>query len=206
MNRRTNKEFIKKDEEFGQRMVDVARVTRVMAGGKRMKFRICLAIGDKKGRVGIGIAKGTDVTQGINKALNKAKKNLVKVPFHNDTIPFPVLVKFKAAKIMLKPAKRGNGIKAGGPVRILAELAGIPNITAKILGSNNKINVAKATIKAFQVFEADKKAKKIKGESKIEATVAKKEAEIPVEDNAKKEEKKTLRDKLKNIISKKENS
>ena len=137
---REKKGFIKKEEEFEQRIIDVARVTRVMAGGKRMKFRVCLAIGDRKGRIGIGLAKGADVTLGIGKAFTRAKKNIIKVPIENETILHPIEVKFKSAKVLLKPAKKGSGIKAGGAVRIVCELAGIPNITAKILGSNNKVN------------------------------------------------------------------
>jgi len=153
------KEFIKKEEEFEQRIVDIARVTRVMAGGKRMKFRVCLAIGDKKGRVGLGLAKGSDVTLGINKALNRAKKNLVKVPIVNETIPHQVYLKLKAAKIILKPAKIGSGVKAGGPVRVMCELAGIGNVTGKILGTNNKISIAKAVLKALSSFKPGKKDK-----------------------------------------------
>jgi len=157
MVKKPNKEIIKKEEEFEQRVIDVARVTRVMAGGKRMKFRVCLAIGDKKGRVGFGIAKGNDVIMGITKALTKAKKNMIKVPLKNETIIHPVVYKFKAAKIILKPARKGSGIKAGGAVRTICELAGIPNVTAKILGSNNKINNVKVTMEALSSFKIDKK-------------------------------------------------
>lgn len=197
MVRRNNKEIIKKEEEFQQRIIDVARVTRVMAGGKRMKFRVCLAIGDKKGRVAIGIAKGADVTLGITKALATAKKNLIKVPLVNETIIHPVEIKFKAAKVLLKPAKKGAGIKAGGPVRTLCELAGVPNITAKILGSNNKINIAKATILAFESF---KKPKKMKAEdNKNSAKELKEDLSPKTKDNV---EKKTFKDKLKKIIKK----
>ena len=175
MVKKPNKEIIKKEEEFDQRVIDVARVTRVMAGGKGMKFRVCLAIGDKKGRVGFGIAKGNDVIMGITKALAKAKKNLIKVPLKNETIIHPVSYKFKAAKIILKPARKGSGIKAGGAVRTICELAGIPNITAKILGSNNKINNVKVTIEALNSFKVDKK--KDKEEKKQEKTVKKENKE-----------------------------
>jgi small subunit ribosomal protein S5 len=192
MVRKKNKEIIKKEEEFQQRIIDVARVTRVMAGGKRMKFRVCLAIGDKKGRVGIGIAKGSDVTLGISKALDAAKKNLVKVPLLNDTIIHPVEIKFKAARVLLKPAKKGAGIKAGGPVRTLCELAGIPNVTGKILGSNNKINIAKATILAFSSFKKPKKSKEFNKSENIKESVIEKN-ENEKED---KEPKKTLKDKV----------
>lgn len=153
----------KTEEEFEQRIIDIARVTRVMAGGKRMRFRACLAIGDKKGRVGIGVAKGQDVTLAISKAFTKAKKNVITVPRVNYTIPHEVRVKFKAAKVLLKPASQGSGIKAGGAVRILLELAGISNITGKILGSNNKVNNVKATMIALDRLAKVSDEKKTKG-------------------------------------------
>jgi small subunit ribosomal protein S5 len=143
----------KEDKEFDQRIIDIARVTRVMAGGKRMRFRACVVIGDRKGRVGSAVAKGADVTLAINKAVNKAKKNLVNVPIINETIPHRIDVKFGAAKIMLKPAPKGTGIIAGGAVRTVLDLAGVSNVVAKILGTNNKINNVKATIKALKTLK-----------------------------------------------------
>jgi small subunit ribosomal protein S5 len=195
--RNFKKDMQKKEEEFDQRIIDVARVTRVMAGGKRMKFRVTLGIGDKKGRVGIGVAKGSDVTLGITKALAQAKKNVIKVPFENETILHPIEVKFKAAKVLIKPAKKGTGIKAGGPVRILCELAGVQNITAKILGSNNKINIVKATILAFSSFKVVKKETNDKKDS--EKKTNEKEQKSP---ESNKEEKKGIKDKIKDIIKK----
>lgn len=140
----------KPQEEFEQRIVDLARVTRVMAGGKRMRFRACIAIGDKKGRVGIGLAKGADVTIAITKAVNKAKKNIITVPIVNQTIPHEINSKFGAAKILLKPARKGKGVIAGGAARVVLELAGIHNITSKILGTNNKVNIVKSVIVALE--------------------------------------------------------
>jgi len=139
--------------EFDQKIIDLARVTRVMAGGKRMRFRACVAIGDKKGRVGIGMGKGADVTLAVTKAVNQAKKHLITVPTVFDTIPHRILVKFKAAKVMLKPAPKGTGIKAGGAVRMVLELSGVPNVVGKIMGSNNKINNVKALIEALSSFK-----------------------------------------------------
>lgn len=149
-NSRVSDKKDEKKDEFDQKIVDLARVTRVMAGGKRMKFRACVVIGDHKGSVGFGIAKGADVSAAINKATNKAKKKIVKVKIKNETIPFEIRVKFKAAKIMLKPAPKGTGIKAGGAVRIILELSGIQNIVGKIMGTNNKINNVQATILALE--------------------------------------------------------
>lgn len=136
-------------DEFEQRIIDVARVTRVMAGGKRMRFRACVAIGTKNGKVGIGIDKGADVTAAVNKAVNDAKKSMVDVPIVNDTIPHQIYQKFGAAKVLLKPARRGKGVIAGGAVRLILELAGVKNVTSKILGTNNKVNIAKCTVLAL---------------------------------------------------------
>lgn len=136
-------------DEFDQKILDIARVTRVMAGGKRMRFRACVAIGDRKGRVAIGLAKGLDVTIAVNKAVNQAKKNLITVPMINKTIPHEIKQKSDSAIILLKPAKQGRGIIAGSVVRVILELAGIHNITSKMLGSHNKINNAKCVIKAL---------------------------------------------------------
>jgi len=149
------------DREFDQKTLDIARVTRVTKGGKRMRFRALVVQGNRKGRVGFGIAKGADVAISVNKAGNRAKKKMIDVPFKNDTIPHEVRAKYAAARVMLKPAVRGSGIKAGGAVRAVLEVAGIPNVTGKIMGSKNKINNVKATFKALEALvkvESDKKA------------------------------------------------
>ena len=150
MMRRREPKFKQEEREFEQKVIDLARVTRVVAGGKRMRFRACMAIGDQKGRVGIGVAKGSDVAIAINKAVNKAKKNLINVLIIDDTIPFEVRHKYKAAKIMIKQAPRGTGIRAGGAMRIVLELAGVPNVVGKILGSSNKIIIVRCTIEALK--------------------------------------------------------
>lgn len=137
-------------DEMEQRILEVARVTRVMAGGKRMNFRACVAIGDRKGSVAVGVGKGADVTMAVNKAVNRAKKDMVKVPTYKDTIPHAITKKMGAALIMLKPAKAGRGVIAGGVTRIILELSGIKNVTSKALGSNNKINNARCTIEALR--------------------------------------------------------
>ena len=137
-------------DEFEQRILEVARVTRVMAGGKRMNFRACVAIGDKKGNVGVGLGKGADVTMAVNKAVNRAKKDMVNVPLVKDSIPHAIVQKTGAAIVMFKPAKKGRGVIAGGVTRIILELAGVKNITSKALGSKNKINNARCTIEALR--------------------------------------------------------
>ncbi len=140
-------------DEFEQRIIDLARVTRVMAGGKRLRFRVCMVIGDRNGRIGFGVAKGADVALAISKAVAHAKKNIIEVPLVNETIPHRTLVDFKSAQVLFKPAPVGTGIIAGGAVRQVLELAGVPNVVAKILGCNNKINNVKAAFKAFEQMQ-----------------------------------------------------
>ena len=141
---------VKKDD-FDSKMLDLARVTRVSAGGKRFRFRATVVVGDKKGKVGVAAAKGSDVAQAIEKATRIAKKNLILVPIVEETIPYEVDAKFGPAMVMLKPQKKGRGLVAGGTVRVVCNLAGIKNISSKIIGrTNNKLNNAKATIKALQ--------------------------------------------------------
>lgn len=152
-----NKKFgsRRQEREFDQKIVDLARVTRVMAGGKRMRFRATVVIGDRKGKVAIGTAKGADVTIAINKAVTQAKKHFIQVPIVKETIPHEVNVKYKASKVMLKPARIGTGIKAGGVVRIILDIAGVPNIVGKILRGSNKINIARAVMKGLSDFKGD---------------------------------------------------
>jgi len=140
-------------DEFEQRIVELARVTRVMAGGKRMRFRALVIVGNKKGRVGMGLAKGADVSLAVNKASTKARQALVGVPLKGDTLPHEITVKYKSARVFLRPAKTGTGIIAGGPVRIVMEMAGVPNVVSKILGSSNKINTLRAVFRAFALMK-----------------------------------------------------
>jgi len=140
-----------KKEELDSKLLDLARVTRVTKGGKRLRFRAVVVAGDKKGKVGLGVAKGLDVAQAVEKATRLAKKNLITVPIIDDTIPHMVMAKFSAAKVLLKPQQKGRGLVAGGTVRVICQLAGIKNISSKILGrTRNKLNNARATIKALE--------------------------------------------------------
>lgn len=137
--------------EYDSKVLDIARVTRVTKGGKRFSFRATVAIGDGKGKVGVGTAQGRDVAQAMAKATHQAKKNLIVVSLIKGTIPHEITEKYSSAVVLLKPAPPGSGVKAGGPVRVVAKLAGIENITAKLIErTGNKINIARATIAALR--------------------------------------------------------
>jgi small subunit ribosomal protein S5 len=140
-----------------------------MKGGKRMSFRVCVVIGDKKGRVAVALGKGADVTLAVNKAVNKSKKNIINVPIVNDTIPHQIYQKFGSAKILIKPVSQGRGVIAGGVVRVIMDLAGVKNISSKILGTSNKVNNAKCIILAFKnLKKTGFSSKAAKGEDKKE--------------------------------------
>jgi small subunit ribosomal protein S5 len=144
-------------DEFQTKLLDLARVTRVTGGGKRMKFRAVVIAGDKKGKIGIGIDKGRDVSQAVEKATRKAKKDLINVITVDGTIPHEVMAKYGPAVILLKPQKKGRGLVAGGAVRTICDLAGIKNVSSKILsGSKNKLNNARATIEALKKLKIKK--------------------------------------------------
>lgn len=137
--------------EYDQRVLDVARVTRVVAGGRRFTFRATVAVGNKKGKVGVGLGKSIDVSQAVEKAVADAKKNLIVVPLKEATIPHQVEAKYGSAKVFLKPAPRGTGLVAGGALRAICELSGVENVCAKIISkSGNKLNNACAAIEALK--------------------------------------------------------
>lgn len=152
--RQHGREGERERSEFDQKVVEVKRVTRVVAGGKRMRFRALVVIGDHKGKVGMGLKKGADVSESVNKAVNAAKKNMVTLPLVNETIPHGLNVKYKSSQLMLKPAKPGTGVIAGGAVRSVMELSGVKNIVCKMLGSNNKVNNVKAVFAAFRKMKS----------------------------------------------------
>lgn len=148
-NQRPIKEIKKDDIE--SKLLDLARVTKVTGGGKNLKFRAVIIAGDKKGKVGIGVAKGLDVSQAVDKATRLAKKNMKDIPIVDGTIPYEVEAKLGPSVILLKPQKKGRGLVAGGTVRIVCSLAGIQDISSKILSrTTNKLNNAKATMKALE--------------------------------------------------------
>lgn len=157
------RKFEKKEKEvvedgFDSKLLDLARVTKVTGGGKTMRFRAVIVAGNKEGKVGVGVAKGLDVSQAIDKATRFAKKNLIEVPILQGTIPHEVEAKYGPSKILLKPQQKGKGLVAGGTVRIICALAGIQDISSKILSqTTNKLNNARATIKALEQLKTKKK-------------------------------------------------
>ena len=148
------------EADYEEKNLEIARVTRVTQGGKRMRFRALSVIGNRKGRVGFGLAKGLDVAAATSKAVTQARKSLVNVPLVNETIPHAVDAKLGAARVLLMPAPKGTSVKAGGAVRTVLELAGIPNVVSKMLGSSNKINNVKATFLALKKLRLPQKSEK----------------------------------------------
>jgi len=148
---RVHKEVSSKNEEFESKLLDLSRVERMTSGGRRLRFRAVVVVGDKAGKVGVETAKSNDVSQAIDKATKKAKKRMITVPMINGTIPHQTEAKFGAASVILRPQIEGRGLVAGGTVRIICLLAGIKNISAKSISrTSNKLNNAKATIKALE--------------------------------------------------------
>lgn len=146
-----NREYAKKDE-FKEKVLDVRRVVRVVKGGKRFRFRVTVVVGDERGRVGVGVAKGVDVASAVGKARTEGKKHLVFVELKEGrTIPHEVRAKYSAAHVLIKPARPGHGLKAGGAVRAVLALSGVKDATAKCLGRTpNKLTNALATVEALK--------------------------------------------------------
>jgi small subunit ribosomal protein S5 len=136
-------------EEYEERVIQIDRVTRVVKGGRRMRFRATVVVGNKNGRVGLGVEKSSEVTGAITKAAAKAKKNMIVIKVKGSTIPHEIYAREAGAYVFLKPASEGTGVIAGGAVRAVLEAAGVKDILSKMIGSNSKINNAYATMKAL---------------------------------------------------------
>lgn len=148
--------FKNQKDDFDSKLLELSRVARMTKGGRRFRFRAVVIAGNKNRKVGLGVAKGLDAAQAIEKATRQAKKNLIEVPLVHDTIPHQTEGKFGAARVVLKPQTKGRGLVAGGTVRAIAALAGIKNISAKVLGrTGNKINNSQATIKALKKLKTN---------------------------------------------------
>lgn len=144
------------EKQFDEQVVSVDRVARVVKGGRRFRFRALVVIGDKKNKVGVGIAKGADVTAAVTKAVDVAKKNMISINLYKETIPHDIEARLAGAHIIVKPASAGTGIIAGGVARTVLELGGVRNALSKSLGSANKVNIAYATLKALASLEPAK--------------------------------------------------
>lgn len=156
------REEVKK--EYEEQVISIKRVTKVTKGGRQFRFSAVVAIGNGKGMVGIGTGKANEVPDAIKKAIGAANKNLISVPLiDNRTIPHEVIGVSGATRVLIKPAKAGKGIIAGGPVRAILELAGIQDVISKSLGSNTKINMARATIKALKSQKTVEQTAKLRG-------------------------------------------
>lgn len=176
-----NTRMPKEEKQYDERVVAVDRVARVVKGGRRFRFRALVVVGDGKGKIGVGTAKGADVTAAVSKATDVAKKSLVVIALNKDTIPHEQQARVGGAKILLKPAAPGTGLIAGGVVRVVLEVAGIRNVLSKSLGSSNKINTAYATVDALKAIQPHAKWHT----SMLNASKAK--AEAPKKEKASKE-------------------
>jgi len=171
------KRFTKKEpKEFEEEVIQIDRVTRVVKGGRKLRFRATVAIGNKKGKVGIGIGKSQEVTGAIQKAIAKAKKNMLKVNLDGSTIPHNIKIKYKASKILLLPASPGTGLIAGGTIRKVLELAGVKDILSKSYGTTNKLNNTKGTFEALRMLKTTPRMLKREQEKATKKEEAKKQA------------------------------
>lgn len=171
-------------KEYDEEVIEIKRVTRVVKGGRRLRFRALVVIGNRKGKIGMGVGKSTEVTGAIQKAISQAKKHMINVILNESTIPHEVRVKYKSARLLLLPAGPGTGIIAGGSARKTLELAGVKNILSKIIGSSNKLNNTYAVFKALQLLEATPGMLKKKVSERVkentEETVTEKEVKAKI--------------------------
>jgi len=167
--RRRNSEQPAEKSEFVERVLEINRVTRVVKGGKRVRFRALVVIGDEKGRIGSGLGKSADVSGAIAKAVTAAKKQVITIFLPGSTIPYPVRTHYKSAMVLLKPAPAGTGIVAGSSMRVVLELAGIKDVVGKALGSKNKLSNTIATINALTMLIDPKELMQRRGMSSTAA-------------------------------------
>ena len=153
------------DSEFKERLVTVNRVSKTVKGGKNFRFSALVVVGDEKGRVGVGMGKAVEITEAIRKGTEDAKKHLVNVPLVGTSIPHESKAGFGTSKVTLLPAPEGTGVIAGGAARAVLELAGVKDIRTKSYGSNNKINMVKATIEALKQLRSAEQVAKLRGKS-----------------------------------------
>lgn len=151
------------DTELKEQLVTVNRVAKVVKGGRRFSFSAIVVVGDGNGVVGYGLGKANEVTNAISKGIDDAKKNLIKVPIHNGTVPHNIVTKYGASKVIIKPAAPGTGVLAGGAMRKVLETAGVKDVLGKSLGSTNPHNIVKATLKALAEMRDPYAVAKLRG-------------------------------------------
>ena len=154
--------------ELKEKVVNVARVAKVVKGGRTFRFSVLVVVGDEQGSIGVGTGKASEVPDAIRKATEEAKKNLVKIALVNGTLPHEYTTSFGSSKVILKPATEGTGVIAGGSVRPVLELAGVKNVTAKTLGSRNSRNVVYATVKALTAMRTPEEVARLRGKTVTE--------------------------------------
>lgn len=188
MNEQANRRQPMNEEhsEFEEKVIQISRVSKKTKGGNKIGFSVLMVVGDKKGNVGLGLGKANDVASAIKKGIRKAKKKMLSVPLDGTTIPFAITLKKGAGKVMLKPSSTGTGVIAGGPVRAVVEAAGVRDITAKIMGSDNQSSSVYATFAALQKIAHIVKVKNIKLRSIVEIEEEEKKKVQKLQEEAKK--------------------
>ncbi len=164
MARKLRKDF-KKDDEFKEQLITVRRVSKTVKGGRIFKFSVIVVVGNKKGKIGMGIGKAAEIPDATRKATQQAKKNIKYIALKGTTIPHDIIGEFGAGRVLLKPAPEGTGVIAGGPVRAVAELLGVKDIRTKSLRSNNSINVVRATMDGLLKLRSLNTVAKMRGKS-----------------------------------------
>lgn len=168
-NKRDNKSYNRDEQsDIVNKLININRVTKVVKGGRTMRFSALVVAGDQKGKVGIGLGKAAEVPEAIKKATEEARKNLITVPLINGTLPHEYTTNFGSSKVIIKPAVEGTGVIAGSAVRPVLELAGIKNVTAKTLGSRNSRNVVLATMKALKEMRTIEEVARLRGKTVAE--------------------------------------
>lgn len=170
--RRPNRKFNKKrnQDEFEEKVVTINRITKVVKGGRRFRFSALVVVGDRKGRVGIGTGKANEVPEAIKKAIQDARKNVVKVNLSKTTITHETVGVYSSSKIFMRPAAKGTGVIAGGPVRVVLELAGVHDILSKSLGSRTPVNMVRATLAGLQSMKSKKQVMEMRGLTPVQKT------------------------------------